>query len=117
VTLTMTAPELQPGYTINTFDKAEQAKFLKQYHLHYPEVKATSANMKSSRVMTFDAPRGYSDHQDHHLNFANAVRSRKPVTEDPTFGFRACGPAVLSNMSYFENRVVEWDPAAMKVKG
>ena len=46
-----------------------------------------------------------------------AVRSRKPVVEDSTFGFRAAGPALLSNMSYFENRVIEWDPATMKVKG
>jgi hypothetical protein len=44
------------------------------------------------------------------------VRSRKPVVEDPTFGFRAAGPAVLSNLSYFENRILEWDPTTMKVK-
>jgi hypothetical protein len=72
--------------------------------------------MKNSQVETYDPPRGYSDHHDHHVNFAMAVRSRKPVVEDPTFGFRAAGPAVLSNISYFENRIVEWDPIAMKVR-
>jgi hypothetical protein len=50
------------------------------------------------------------------LNFALAVRSRKPVVEDAVFGFRAAGPALLANVSYFEKRVVEWDPSAMKVK-
>ncbi len=116
VTVTYTAPEKEPGYTIETFDKDEQEKFLRQYHLKYPETKASPKNMKDSHVETYDPPRGYSDHRDHHLNFAMAVRSRKPVVEDPSFGFRAAGPAVLSNMSYFENRIVEWDPSAMKVK-
>jgi predicted dehydrogenase len=116
VTVTACAPEREPGYGIGTFDKDEQEKFLKQYHAKYPEVKAAPSNMKKSDVLTYDPPRGYSDHLDHHLNFANAIRSRKPVVEDPTFGFRAAGPAVLSNLSYFENRVVEWDPATMKVK-
>ena len=116
VTVTATAPEAQPGYTIGTFDKAEQEKFLKQYHAKYPVVKPAPSNMKNSHVFTYDAPHNYSDHLDHHLNFANAVRAHKPVIEDPTFGFRAAGPALLSNVSYFENRVVEWDPTTMQVK-
>ena len=116
VTVTATAPETQPGYTIGTFDKDEQWKFLKQYHEKYPEVKPSPATMRDSHVYTYDPPPMYNDHFDHHVNFANAVRSRKQVIEDPTFGFRAAGPAVLSNLSYFENRIVEWDPTAMKVK-
>ena len=55
-------------------------------------------------------PKGYSDHFDHHRNFITAVRSRKPVIEDGVFGFRAAGPALLSNLSYFEQRVCLWDP-------
>lgn len=117
VTVTKTAPEIQPGYTIDTFDKDEQAKFLRQYHAKYPELKASAATMRKSTELTYDAPQEYNDHLDHHLNFTDAIRSRKQVVEDPTFGFRAAGPAVLSNLSYFENRVVEWDPATMTVKG
>jgi hypothetical protein len=73
--------------------------------------------MKAAKKMVYHAPPKYSDHVDHHRNFALAVRSRKPVVEDPVFGFRAAGPALLSNLSYFENRVIEWDPAGMKIKG
>ena len=116
VTVTAAPPETQPGYTVNTFDKGEQEKFLKLYHLKYPEPKASPANMRESHVFTYEAPPKYSDHLDHHTNFALAVRSRKQVVEDPTFGFRAAGPAALSNLSYFENRVVQWDPNAMKVR-
>jgi hypothetical protein len=39
------------------------------------------------------------------------------VVEDAVFGLRAAGPALLSNVSYFERRVVEWDAEGMRVKG
>jgi hypothetical protein len=52
----------------------------------------------------------------HHQNFYNAIRSRKPVVEDPTFGLRAAGPALMSNISCFEQRMVEWDPVNMRMK-
>jgi hypothetical protein len=49
------------------------------------------------------------------LNWAHAIRSRKPVIEDSAFGFRAAGPALLSNMSYFEKKIIRWDPVNMKL--
>jgi hypothetical protein len=52
----------------------------------------------------------------HHQNFFNAVRSRKPVIEDPIFGLRAAGPALMSNISFFEKRIVAWDPIKMRIK-
>jgi predicted dehydrogenase len=117
VTLTTASPEKQPGYTINTFSKSEQRAFLKAYRQKYPEAQPSAASMKTGHEETYEPPAHYSDHLDHHRNFALAVRGRKPVVEDAVFGFRAAGPALLSNLSYFENRVVEWDPNAMKMKG
>jgi hypothetical protein len=64
----------------------------------------------------FVPPKGYSDHFEHHRNFIAAVRSRKPVVEDAVFGFRAAGPALLSNISYFDRRVCLWDAESMKLK-
>jgi hypothetical protein len=43
------------------------------------------------------------------------VRSRKPVVEDPVFGFRAAGAALLANVSYEESRAVKWDPQHMRI--
>jgi predicted dehydrogenase len=116
VTVTGAPPETEPGYTIDTFSTGQQKSFLQTYHAKYPESQPTTGAMKAAKEMVYHAPSKYSDHLDHHRNFALAVRSRKPVVEDPVFGFRAAGPALLSNMSYFENRIVEWDPAAMKVE-
>jgi len=115
VTLSRQPQPLEPGYTIGTFSQPMQAAFLKRYHERYPDRKTSPATLQASRDEVYEAPKGYSDHRDHHLNFALAVRSRKPVVEDATFGFRAAGPALLSNISYFEKRMVRWDPVAMKM--
>src|ERR1019366_1569423 len=45
-----------------------------------------------------------------------AVRSRKRPVEDAVFGFRAAGPALLANTSYFEKRMCRWDPDTMTVR-
>jgi predicted dehydrogenase len=109
--------ENEPGYTIGTFAKAGQEEFLKEYRRKYPPQAPNADAMRPEAQETYLAPRGYSDHREHHRNFFNAVRTRKPVVEDAVFGFRAAGPAVLSNVSYFEHRICEWDPRTMTLKG
>jgi len=105
-----------PGLSIDTFSKAIQAQCRADYDKRYPVKPATAETLGANTETVFKAPHGYSDHLDHHTNFAKAIRSRTPVVEDAVFGLRAAGPALLSNMSYFEGRAVDWDPAAMKVK-
>lgn len=107
--------ETEPGYTIGTFPKAVQDEFLKEYREKYPPTRASADAMRPQAHDVYAPPRGYSDHRDHHRNFVAAVRSRKPVIEDAAFGFRAAGPAVLSNVSYAKGQACQWDPVAMKV--
>jgi hypothetical protein len=38
------------------------------------------------------------------------------VVEDAVFGFRAAGPALLTNLSYFNRRSYDWDPEDVKIK-
>ena len=96
--------------------KDVQEQFLKEYREKYPQrPKATENSMQAEEK--FAPPRGYSDHFDHIRNFLAAVRSRKPVVEDAAFGFRAAGPALLSNLSYFEQRAGLWDAEKMALKG
>ncbi|MGD0301966.1 MAG: Gfo/Idh/MocA family oxidoreductase [Bryobacteraceae bacterium] len=116
VTVSKTPRETEPGYTIDTFAKATQDQFLKKYLEQYPRATPTADAIRPQVEDKFHAPRGYSDHLDHHKNFLASVRSRKPVVENSTFGFRAAGPALLSNISYFEKRICEWDPETMTLK-
>ncbi len=54
-------------------------------------------------------------HYDHHSNWINGVRTKTQAIEDAVFGMRAAAPALACNNSYFEDRVVKWDPEAMKL--
>jgi hypothetical protein len=37
------------------------------------------------------------------------------VVEDASFGLRAAGPALASNLSYEKKKIINWDPVAMKL--
>ena len=108
--------EAEPGYTIDTFPKAMQEQYLKEYREKYPVRRASADSHAAPGRGAILPPHGYSDEIEHHRNFIRAVRSRKPVVEDAAFGFRAAGPALLSNFSYFEQRVCRWDPEAMTLQ-
>lgn len=112
VTRTRVPKRMEPGYTIDTFPKAVQEQFLKQYREKYPERAPEMAAHEDERYVP---PRGYDDRLDHFKNFFAAVRSRQPVVEDAAFGMRAAGPALVTNLSYTDERAYAWDPVAMKV--
>jgi len=113
VTVSKTPRETEPGYTVETFPKALQEEFLADYHKKYPPQRPNADSMRPEQEEKYLPPPHYSDHLDHHRNFIAAVRSRQQVVEDPVFGLRAAGPALLSNLSYFEQRVCNWDPETM----
>ncbi len=54
-------------------------------------------------------------HFDHFMHFFSGVREGTPVTEDASFGLRAAAPALACNDSYFDEKVVIWDPEKMEV--
>jgi predicted dehydrogenase len=113
ITLSRAPRPKEPGYTIDTFPKDVQEAFLKEYRQKYPE---TAPEVQTARDERYQPPRNYSDHEAHLKNFIEAVRSRKPAVQDAVFGFRACAPALLSNVSYSEKRPVGWNPEAMKME-
>ena len=114
VGVTRRARRKSPGYSIDTFPDAMQHEFLERYRDQYP---AAGHELTAEETEVFRAPNGYSDTADHFRNFFASVRTRRPVTEDAVFGLRAAGPAILSNVSYFEKKPVHWDPKTMKVMG
>lgn len=105
-----------PGYggwdSFDTFPQATQQEFEKIYKEQYPEVRP---EIMPPQEMTFTVPKGYNERYDHFVNFFEAIRNGKPVVEDASFGLRAAGPALASNLSYFDKKIVHWDPVNMKL--
>ena len=110
VTLARNPRPKEPGYTIDTFPLALQQRFLEEYLAKYP----AQPQLRPGSEEVFAAPQGYYDGYDHFVVFFDAIRARKPVTEDAVFGFRAAAPALLTNDSYFEGRPIAWDAESMK---
>jgi predicted dehydrogenase len=113
VTVSRTPPEKEPGYTVSTFSEAIQKSTIAQYREKYPLTAVTGA--PATEIQKWAAPKGYADNYDHFHNFFDAVRSRTPVVEDATFGFRAAGAALLSNLSVEKDSIVHWNPETMKI--
>jgi len=113
VSVTRVPRETEPGLMIGNFANAMQKEMTEAYHKKYP-IKHPDGPPPAG-FEKYVAPDGYSDTYDHFKNFFASVRSRKPVVEDATFGFRAAGAALLSNMSIDKGQVINWDPEAMKV--
>ena len=112
LTLSQHPRESEPGYTIGTFPLKTQKEFLAEHHKKYPVKKPSADSLRPNRRELFE-PKGFNAHLEHHKNFYNAVRTRKPFFEDAVFGYRAAGPALLTNVSYFERRICEWNPESM----
>ncbi len=113
VSVTRVPRETEPGLAIGNYSDAMQKQLTEEYRKKYP-IKHPDGPPPAG-FEKYVAPEGYSDTYDHFKNFFASVRSRKPVVEDATFGFRAAGAALLSNMSIDKGQVINWDPEAMKV--
>ena len=116
VTVAKQPRQTEPGYTVDTFAKTTQEQYVREYRAKYPLMRPNADSMRPQGDEKYLPPEGYSDHMDHHRNFLEAVRSRRPVVEDAVFGYRAAGPALLSNVSFFEQRMCQWDPETMTLK-
>ena len=113
VTVTRVPREKEPGVRVEPFAEAIQKRMLEIYREKYPVTHPTGAPLPGEEK--YVAPKGYSDHYDHVKNWIEAIRTRQPVVEDPVFGFRAAGAALLSNVSCDSGKPARWDPEAMKL--
>ena len=101
------------GYdSLFTFSKSMQEEMQKEYDAKWSEAQKKRPTKED---VVFKAPEGYSDHLDHFTNFFDAVRTGKHVVEDAIFGFRAAAPALSCNESYFQKKIIKWDPIQMKL--
>ncbi|WP_375446020.1 Gfo/Idh/MocA family protein [uncultured Fibrella sp.] len=107
-----------PGYngydSFFTFTEPVKEEFKKQYDAQYPPETRVAEPVKEVR---FNAPKGEDAHGAHFGDFFKNVREGSQGTiEDPVFGFRAAAPVLASNQSYFEQKVVHWNPETMTMK-
>ncbi len=107
--------ELDPGTTAETFSKQIREQIQAAHAAKYPPRPETAETLACETADTFELPEGYSEQVAHHQTFQKAIRTRTPVVENATFGLRAAGPALMSNVSYFERRMVSWDPVNMRM--
>lgn len=105
-----------PGYggwdTYGTFSSAQQKDYAKWYKEKYP---SSGYKMQEPGELIYRAPEGYNSDFAHHSSFYNGIRNGSPIIEDASFGLRAAAPSLAMNISYFEKRIVNWDPINMKL--
>jgi predicted dehydrogenase len=109
VTLSRRPAAREPGQTAESFAKATQDAYMKEYRTKYPD----KPELQPRADETYAAPQRYNSTEDHFRNFFDAVRTRRPVVEDAVFGLRAAGPALLANLSYFESHAIGWNADKM----
>ncbi|MBC6490100.1 Gfo/Idh/MocA family protein [Flavihumibacter stibioxidans] len=107
------APGIGGWDALNTYTKSMQDALMNEYNKKY-SAEDRQAPVKAD--VQYKAPAGYNAHLDHFTNFFEAIRTGKPVVEDAVFGFRAAAPCLSCNDSYFQKKIINWDPVAMKIR-
>ncbi len=105
------APGIGGWDALDTYPKAMQADLLKRYDERYSKADKESP---AGAPLSFEAPAGYNEHLDHFTNFFDAMRGKATLNEGPEFGFRAAAPSLACNKSYFERKVILWNPRTMR---
>jgi len=106
------APGIGGWDAIYSYPQAMQDELMKQYNKKYSEADKASLQKEG---MKYVAPEDYDEHLEHFKNFFDGVRDNKPLVEGPEFGFRAAAPTLACNDSYFQKKIINWDPVNMKV--
>ncbi len=106
------APGIGGWDAFETYPKKMQEEMMKAYNEKWP---AADQQDITAPDTVFNAPENYDEHLEHFGHFFDGVRNGTPVVEDPIFGFRAAAPCLAANQSYFENKIIHWDPVNMKI--
>jgi predicted dehydrogenase len=106
------APGIGGWDAYGTYPEAMQKELMARYNATYSEADRQSPKKAGTE---YAVPQGHSPNHEHWMNFLDGIRTNKPVIEDPIVGFRACAPTLAANDSYFGNKIVNWEPDAMKV--
>jgi predicted dehydrogenase len=107
------APGIADGWdAITTYPKEMQESLLEDYNKKYSK---EDQKIPVKESVTFNAPEGEDKHLIHFTNFFDSVRNGSPVFENAEFGFRAAAPCLACNDSYYQNKIIYWNPEQMKI--
>lgn len=104
--------DLAPSYYAFSFPKGLREEYFKKWHAEHDPVPGKEVLAESTTYRGIS----YDDVKPHLATFFNAVRSRKPVTEDAVFGNHAALACHMANESYFRRTAVTLDPATKSIK-
>ena len=115
ITITYSKLSNRPRYggwdSFETFSSSEQERFKKQFD----DAFGSMEHIKQKSQYHYSEPEGADRHIMHHQNFYDAMRGESSIVEDAAFGLRAAAPSLAANKSYFEKKIIHWDPANMKL--
>lgn len=101
------------GYSLISHTEENQKKIVAAYDKKFADERAK--DLKIGETL-WEAPADYKGgHYDHFFNFFQGIRGAGKIIEDPAFGLRAAGAALLANESYYKGQPVNWDPDTMKL--
>ena len=106
------APGIGGWDALSTYPKAMQDELMKRYNEKWT---AEDKKAPQKQAIQYKAPQENDDHLEHFTNFFEAIRNNKTVIEDPIIGFRAAAPCLAANDSYFQKKIIHWDPEKMQL--
>jgi predicted dehydrogenase len=106
-----TGEDTEPSYYTHGFPKEMREAYSKKWHAEHD---AAPGKEPAIEGLTW---RGVSwdEVKPHLFTFFEAVRTRKPVTEDAVFGHHAALACHMANESYFRKAAVSWDAASGRI--
>jgi len=107
-----TGLDTEPSYYSFSFPAKMREEYVRQWHAkHDPPI-----GEEPTREDTIYRGHDWDDMRPHLNVFFQAVKSRKPVTEDAVFGNHAAIACHMANESYFRKKTVTWDEASKTIK-
>jgi len=103
---------MYPSYYTGSYPRAMREAYVRDWHKENdPQI----AQMPLEETITFSGP-DFDDLRPHLATYFDAVRTRKPVVEDATFGHNAALACHMANESYFRKAIVRWDEASRTIR-
>jgi len=101
-----------PSFLANTWPRKVREQYLAKWREEHPY----KHEAKVEEASRYTVPPGYNETREHLWNFFEAVRTRRAVIEDATFGNNTSIACHMANVSYFKKGVAVWDAATRSIK-